>query len=63
MQPPVRKFPTKLAVRCPQCQHQGVVTVFLDKPPKLHCSKCGSKNPIIDQRDQTRNWAARRRGR
>jgi DNA-directed RNA polymerase subunit RPC12/RpoP len=58
----VRKFPTKLAVRCPRCQHQGVVAVFLDKPPKLRCAKCGSRDPIIVQRDRTRTWARQRRG-
>jgi transcription elongation factor Elf1 len=58
MPPTVRKFPTKLQVRCPQCQHAGVVEVFLDKPPKLHCSRCGNKNPIIVQRDRTRMGGA-----
>jgi transcription elongation factor Elf1 len=59
----IKRYPTRLAVRCPQCQHQGVVSVFLDRPPKLHCSKCGDKNPIIVQRDRTRTWARQRRGR
>jgi uncharacterized protein (DUF983 family) len=60
---PVRRFPTKLHIRCPQCAHQGFVEAFLDKLPKLYCSKCGNKAPIITSRDQTRTWSARRRGR
>jgi hypothetical protein len=35
----IKKYPTKLAVRCPACRHAGVVAVFLDKPLKLKCSK------------------------
>jgi uncharacterized protein (DUF983 family) len=59
----IRKYPTRLHVRCPQCQHQGVVEAFLDKPPKLRCTKCGNRNPIITSRDRTRAWSAQRRGR
>ena len=58
----VKRYPTKLAVRCPQCQHQGVVELFLDRPPKLKCTKCGNRDPIITSRDSTRTWKARRRG-
>jgi ribosomal protein S14 len=53
---PVRRFPTKLHVRCDRCLHQGYVSVFLDKPPKLRCSKCGSRAAIIVQRDRTQAW-------
>jgi uncharacterized protein (DUF983 family) len=59
----IRKYPTRLHVRCPQCQHQGIVAAFLDKPPKLRCSKCGNRDPIVTTRDRTRAWSARRRGR
>ncbi len=54
----VRKFPTRLHVRCSLCAHQGVVEVFLNKPPKLVCIKCGNKNPIVTSRDRTRAWGA-----
>jgi transcription elongation factor Elf1 len=59
----VRRYPTKLQVRCPQCRHQGVVSVFIDKPLKLKCSRCGNRNPIVVTRDRTRVWAGQRRGR
>jgi hypothetical protein len=58
----IRRYPTKLAVRC-QCGHQGVVETFIDKPPKLRCSRCGSRDAIVVQRDRTRAWSAQRRGR
>jgi uncharacterized protein (DUF983 family) len=41
---PIRKFPTHLAVRCPRCGQQGVVEAFIDRPPKLKCSRCGSRD-------------------
>jgi uncharacterized protein (DUF983 family) len=59
----IRKYPTRLHVRCPQCQHQGIVHAFLDKPLKLRCTKCGNRDPIVTSRDRSRLWAARRRGR
>ena len=59
----IKKFPTRLMVSCPQCSHQGVVEIFLDKPLKLKCSRCGNRNPIIPTRDRTRVWAGHRRGR
>jgi hypothetical protein len=31
---PVRRYPTKLHIRC-TCGHQGTVSIFLDKVPKL----------------------------
>jgi uncharacterized protein (DUF983 family) len=60
--PVIRKFPTRLAVRCPQCGHQGVVEAFLDRPPKLRCTRCGSRDAVICSRDRSRSWSARRRG-
>jgi hypothetical protein len=59
----VRKFPTRLNLRCGACGHQGVAEAFLDKPPKLVCTKCGNRNPIIIDRDRMQGWARRRRGR
>ena len=55
----VRRVPTKLHIRC-QCGHQGSVEVFLDKPPRLRCSKCGSRAAIVVQRDRTAAWSSRR---
>lgn len=59
----IRKYPTRLQVRCPQCQHQGVIAVFLDKPLKLKCSRCGNRDPIVVTRDRTRVWSGERRAR
>jgi hypothetical protein len=56
----IRKFPTRLHVRCSRCLHQGYVTVFLDRPPKLRCTHCGSRAAVIVTRDRTQAWSARR---
>jgi hypothetical protein len=45
------------------CGHQGTVSIFLDKVPKLRCAKCGNRNPIICSRDRSRVWSGQRRGR
>lgn len=50
----VKRYPTRLAVRCQNCRHQGTVSVFLDKAPKLVCSKCGNRDPIVQDRDPNR---------
>jgi hypothetical protein len=60
--PVIRRFPTKLHIRC-TCGHQGTVSIFLDKVPKLRCTKCGNRNPIICSRDRSRVWSGQRRGR
>jgi hypothetical protein len=59
--PTIRRYPTRLHVRCP-CGHQGVVKAFIDKPPKLKCSRCGSRDAIVVTRDRMRVWAGQRRG-
>jgi transcription elongation factor Elf1 len=59
----ITKYPTRLAVYCPQCRHQGVVEAFLDKPLKLRCTRCGSRDAIVVTRDRSRAWAGQRRGR
>jgi ribosomal protein S27E len=59
----VTRYPTRLHVRCPQCQHQGIVQAFLDKQLKLKCTRCGSRDAIVVTRDRTRAWAGQRRGR
>jgi hypothetical protein len=56
----IHRYPTRLHVRCSRCLHQGIVSVFLDKPPKLKCSRCGSRAAIVVQRDRTHMWSARR---
>jgi ribosomal protein S27AE len=58
--PMVRRFPTRLRVRCPQCLHQGVVMTFIAKPPRLKCSKCGSRDAVVVERDRTRTWMVSR---
>lgn len=58
----IRRFPTRLHARCPQCHHHGIVKVFLDVPPKLKCSRCGSADAIVVTRDRTRVWSMRRWG-
>jgi hypothetical protein len=57
----IKRYPTRLHVRCP-CGHQGVVKAFIDKPPRLRCSQCGSRDAIVVARDRTRAWALQRRG-
>jgi ribosomal protein S27AE len=61
--PTIRRYPTRLHVRCPQCGHQGVVAAFLDKPLKLKCSKCGSRDAIVVTRDRMRAWSGQRQRR
>jgi predicted nucleic acid-binding Zn ribbon protein len=59
----VRRFPTKLFVRCAACGHQGVVQTYINTSPKLKCSRCGARNPHVGGRDFLRRWANQRRGR
>jgi len=60
---PVRKYPTRLHCICAACGHQGSALVFLDKPPKLKCKKCGSRDVIVASRDNaSRTWSRRRLG-
>jgi hypothetical protein len=58
----IRKYPTRLAVRCPQCERQAQVELFLDQVRRLRCSRCGSRDVIVVSRDRLRSWSARRRG-
>lgn len=57
----VTRYPTRLHVFCP-CGHQGFVKCFLDKKPKLVCSKCGNANPRVAQRDSMATWSKQRQG-
>ena len=56
----IKRYPTKLHVRCGKCLHQGYITAFIDKPPKLRCTACGSRAAIIVTRDRTQAWSSRR---
>ncbi len=58
----IKKYPTRLAIRCGSCGHQGSATVYLDKPPRLKCSKCKSRDAIICSRDRSATWSNQRRG-
>ena len=58
----IKRYPTRLEVRCESCGHRGVVKVYLDKPPRLICSRCGDRNPIVTSRDMLRSWSNQRRG-
>jgi hypothetical protein len=59
----VRKYPTRPHCRCPQCGHQGQVKAFIDRPPKLKCSRCGSRDAVVVDRDRSRACSARARAR
>jgi hypothetical protein len=60
--PEIKRYPTRLEIRCVQCRRRKIVAVFLDKPPRFVCKKCGDRNPIVTTRDRTRQWANQRRG-
>lgn len=60
---PIIRYPTRLHCRCAACGHQGQVKAFLDKPLRLVCTKCGSRDGIVVTRDRLRVWAKMRRTR
>jgi hypothetical protein len=60
---PVRRFPTRLHLRCSGCRRQSVKAIFLIDVPKLRCRECGARNPVVLSRDGLQAWSARRRGR
>jgi Zn finger protein HypA/HybF involved in hydrogenase expression len=59
----VRRFPTRLYVRCRTCMHEAQVKLFLDQVQRLRCSRCGSRNVTVISRDRLAAWSTRRRGR
>jgi hypothetical protein len=59
----IRRYPTRLHLRCRACGRQSVATIFIVDVPRLKCRKCGQRNPIIIERDRTAAWARRRMGR
>jgi len=58
----MRRYPTRLHLRCAGCDHQGTASLYLDQARRLKCSRCGSRQIVIVERDRTQSWARRRRG-
>jgi hypothetical protein len=59
----IKKYPTRLSIRCVECGHQGQVEVFLDKPPPSSDAACAViQIPIVVGRDTMRSWSTRRKG-
>lgn len=42
----VRRMPTKVRVKCLDCDHRGTVAIELSQAHLLKCSKCGSRGSI-----------------
>jgi hypothetical protein len=59
---PIRKYPTRLLVKCGKCLHRGAAVAFIDKPPRLKCSRCGSRAAVIISRDVVAERQPLRRG-
>lgn len=51
---PVRRYPVRIHVHCRACGHQGVPKVFLDRPLRLVCKKCGKRDYYVAERDTMR---------
>lgn len=60
---PIRRFPTKLHLRCSGCNRQSFKALFLIDVPKLRCRECGARNPVVLSRDRMQAWSTRRKGR
>jgi DNA-directed RNA polymerase subunit RPC12/RpoP len=58
----VKRYPSRLHARCGTCGHQGQITAFIDKPLKLKCTACGSRDAVLVTRDRMRSWSRRRLG-
>jgi hypothetical protein len=58
----VKRYPSRLHARCGTCGHQGQITTFIDKPLKLKCTECGSRDAVLVTRDRMRSWSRRRLG-
>lgn len=66
-----RKLRTWVTVRCPACGHSARVGLQIGTapkdedgfalPPKLKCSRCGHRDPIIAGREPLRQWSRYRR--
>lgn len=58
----IRKYPTKLHLRCSGCNRQSFATIFLNDVPRLRCRTCGARNPDVLSRDRLASWSRQRRG-
>jgi hypothetical protein len=54
---PARSAPA----RRPLCLHQGTVSTFITKVPKLVCKKCGNRDVVITARDTMRGLKNKKR--
>ena len=57
----VKRLPTWISVRCPDCRHSARIAIHLELVPRLKCSRCGHRNPIVGGREPLRTWAKYRR--
>ena len=59
----VKRYPTRLHLRCSSCQHEGTASLYLDQVKRLRCKVCNSRNIVIVERDgRSQSWSRRRRG-
>lgn len=58
----IKRLRTWVTVRCLNCRHQVRIGIYLEQASKLKCSKCGTKDPIVQGREPLRNWSRYRRG-
>jgi hypothetical protein len=59
----IKRYPTRLHLRCRGCAHEGVASIFLEQVQRLRCKRCGSRNVTVISRDRLAAWSTRRRGR
>jgi Zn finger protein HypA/HybF involved in hydrogenase expression len=58
----IKRYPTRLHLRCASCQHEAQVSLFLEQVKRLRCRKCGSRNVTVISRDRLAAWSRRRHG-
>jgi Zn ribbon nucleic-acid-binding protein len=58
---PIKRYPTRLDIKCPACRRKATVEVMLTDVAKLKCSRCGHRNPLIVGRAPMQAWARSRR--
>ena len=58
----VRRFPTRLHLRCLGCLHEAQAKLFLEQVQRLRCKRCGSRNVTVISRDRLAAWSRRRQG-
>ena len=59
----IKRYPTRLHLRCRGCLHEGQAQIFLADVQRLRCKRCGSRNIAVLARDRLAAWSTRRRGR